>query len=94
MVRVKERETQDVLRRQALFLLLRDSAWPPTIDQIAERLGVAEDVIYADLAQLQGPPYNDGRTLGRVCLRPGDYARIMAASKVEHLGIDYGKCTG
>ncbi len=76
-----KQKTQDVLRRQTLFLLLRDAAMPPTIDQIAERLGVAEDVIYADLAGLQGPPYNDARTLGRVCMRPGEYARIMAASR-------------
>jgi len=80
-----KQKTGDVLRRQTLFLLLRDAPWPPTINQIAERLGAAKDVVYADLAQLQGPPYNDERTLQRVCMRPGDYARIMASASWHRL---------
>ena len=68
----------DVLRWQALWQMLREAALPPTVDQLAQRLGVDGSTVCADLVQLQRPPYSDGRVLERVRLETGDSARIMA----------------
>jgi len=73
-----KQKTADVLRRQALFQMLREADNPPTIAQLAERLEVDGDTVCADLMRLQQSPYSDPRTLQRVRIMQGDYARISA----------------